>query len=94
VLNAGYATQIARDWNAKQSPDQVGYVTSFRVRKKYLDRFEVKIVGGSQHQEYWILAEELGEFNSNIVGKIEVIATYRSALVVAKAGKRGETEKM
>jgi hypothetical protein len=38
----------------------------------------VKIVGGSIHQEYWIPAAELGEFNENLVGTIEVIAEYRS----------------
>jgi hypothetical protein len=31
------------------------------------------------HQEYWIPAEELAEFNQNIVGSIEVIAEYRNA---------------
>ena len=29
------------------------------------------------HQEYWIPAEELDEFNQNIIGEIEVIAEYR-----------------
>lgn len=33
-----------------------------------------KTVGGSQHQEYWIPAEDLDNFNTNIVSKIEVIA--------------------
>lgn len=31
----------------------------------------------SEHEEYWIPAEELEEFNRNIVGEIEVIAEYR-----------------
>jgi hypothetical protein len=77
VLNEEYATQIARDWNAKYNETKVGYVTRFEVRKEYLDKYEVKVVGGSIHQEYWIPAEELKEFNRNIVGKIEVIAEYR-----------------
>ena len=77
VLNEEYATQIARDWNAKTN-DRVGYVTRFHVRTDYLSRFEVQTVGGSQHQEYWIPAEDLTEFNRNIVGKIEVIAEYRN----------------
>ena len=33
----------------------------------------MKTVGGSIHQEYWIPAEELKEFNNNIVGLIEVM---------------------
>jgi len=75
VLNEDYAIQIARDWNAKQ--DGVGYVTRFSVRDDYLQRYAVQTVGGSTHREYWIPAEELAEFNENIVGVIEVIAEYR-----------------
>ncbi|MCI0486860.1 MAG: hypothetical protein L0229_09695 [Blastocatellia bacterium] len=77
VLNEEYATQIARDWNAKHNTPKVGYVTRFRVRTEFLEKYEVHTVGGSIHQEYWIPAEELSEFNRNIVGKIEVIAEYR-----------------
>src|SRR5882724_7907486 len=68
VLNEEYAAQIARDWNAKRNVDKVGYVTRFCVRKEYLERHEVRTVGDSIHQEYWIPAEELPEFNQNIVG--------------------------
>jgi hypothetical protein len=48
------------------------------VRKAFLERFEVQTVGGSEHQEYWIPAEDLEELNRNIVGRIEVIAEYRA----------------
>ena len=78
VLNEEYATQIARDWNAKRNPSKVGYVIRFRVRKDYLHRYAVQTVGGSTHQEYWIPAEDLEELNRNIIGKIEVIAEYRA----------------
>ena len=77
VLNEEYAQQIARDWNAKRSAEGVGYVTRFRVRCEYLKNHEIKTVGGSVHQEYWIPAEELSEFNRNIVGRIEVLHEYR-----------------
>ena len=76
VLNEEYAAQIARDWNAKHNLSKAGYVTRFRVRNEYLRRYEVQTVGGSMHQEYWIPAEELEEFNRNLVGKIEVVAEY------------------
>jgi hypothetical protein len=78
VLNEEYATQIARDWNAKYNVDKVGYVTKFAVNKDFLDNYEVKIVGGRTHEEYWIPAENLEEFNKNIVGKIEVISEFRN----------------
>lgn len=77
VTNEEYATQIARDWNAKHNPDKLGYVTKFEVRKNFFDNYETKIVGGKQHEECWIPAEDLEEFNRNIVGKIEVISEFR-----------------
>jgi hypothetical protein len=78
VLNEDYATQIARDWNTKDAASGfVGYVTRFQVRTDYLSRHQVQTVGARVHQEYWIPAKELTEFNSNIVGEIEVIAEFR-----------------
>lgn len=78
VLNQEYATQIARDWNTKdEASGYVGYVTRFQVRSDYLAQYEIQVVGAAAvHQEYWIPAERLGEFNSNIVGKIEVIDRF------------------
>lgn len=37
----------------------------------------MRTVGGRVHQEYGIPAEELAEFNRNLVGPIEVIAEFR-----------------
>jgi hypothetical protein len=74
VLNEEYATRIARDWNVKASG--VGYVTRFRVRKSFLDRYEVQQVGGETILEYWIPAEHLDALNDNIVGLIEELARY------------------
>src|SRR5437879_13090181 len=63
VLNEEYAVQIARVWNTKdEASGHVGYVTRFRVRRAYLSRYLVHTVGGAQHQEYWIPAEELPAF--------------------------------
>jgi hypothetical protein len=76
VLNEEYAKQIARDWNTK-SGSRRGFVTRFQVRTKFLQRYDVQTVGGAVHQEYWIPAEDLPEFNRNIVGLIEVVAEYR-----------------
>lgn len=77
VTNEEYATQIARDWNAKHNPDKLGYVTKFEVSKIFLGNYERKIVGGETHEEYWIPAEDLEEFNRNIAGKIEIISTFK-----------------
>jgi hypothetical protein len=75
VLNEPYATEIARDWNTKFG-DKIGHVTRFAVTKVFLDRYQRQIVGGRQHEEYWIPAEDLDNMNANIVGKIEVIGTF------------------
>src|SRR5262245_14212713 len=78
VLNEEYATQIARDWNTKDAASgHAGYVTRFRVRADFLCQYAVHTVGSSVHQEYWIPADDLDEFNMNIDGKIEVIAEFR-----------------
>src|SRR5687767_15285176 len=58
VLNEEYATQSARDWNAKYNDDRAGYVTRFAVRTEFLGRYDVKIAGASMHREYWIPAED------------------------------------
>ena len=75
VLSEAYATQIARDWNVPESG--AGFVTRFQVNAEFLLRYEVHQVGAAIHQEYWIPAEDLTDFNRNIVGSIEVIAEFR-----------------
>lgn len=74
VLTLEYAEQIARDWNVKASG--YGAVTAFRVRTIFLDRYDVHQVGSQIHREYWIPAEDLDEFNDNIVGPIEVVVEF------------------
>lgn len=76
VMNEEYATQIARDWNVKASGS--GYVTKFSVDAGYLARFQVQQVGALIHQELWVPAEELEEFNHHIIGEIEVIAEFHA----------------
>jgi len=74
VTTEEYAVKIARDWNVRASGS--GYVTRFEVRKDHLDKYPVELAGGKAHAEYWIPAEELGEFNDAIVGRIEVVRTF------------------
>ena len=75
VLNFEYAEQIARDWNTK-SNSFAGFVTRFEVADAYAERFPVQVVGGQTHQELWVPAGELLEFNEQILGEIEVMAAY------------------
>ena len=89
VLFEEYARQIARDWNAKDG--KRGYVTRFAVETAHLAQFEIHQVGSSLHQEYWIPAEELEEFNRNIVGPIEVIAEYESSPTISEPSEASES---
>lgn len=79
VTNKEYALQIARDWNAKH--DGGGYVTRFEIDADFVQRYPIHTVGGSIHQELWVPADELAEFNRHIVGAIEVIASFPPACV-------------
>jgi len=76
VLTEEYAIKIARDWNVPASG--AGYVTRFQVRRAFLSRYKIENAGGERLQEYWIPAEDLPEFNQNIVGEIAVIRKFGS----------------
>jgi hypothetical protein len=78
VATESYAVQIARDWNTKDATSgHAGYVTRFSVKGSFLSKYQVQVVGGPEHREYWIPAEELEEFNDQIVGGIEVIHEFQ-----------------
>lgn len=74
VLNEEYAIRIARDWNVRDSGS--GFVTKFEVAEDYLKKFPIQQVGGKVHVELWVPAEELEEFNQQILGLIEVTKTF------------------
>ena len=74
VCSFEYAAEIASRWNVKDSGR--GYVTTFEVDKYYLDQYEVHQAGNKGHQEYWIPAESLNDFNSHIVGKIQALKSF------------------
>ncbi len=76
VLHEDYAREIARGWNVKYNRDHRGYVTRFEIDDEYFGRFEVRRVGKSYHEELWVLAEELEEFNRHILGRIQVIGAF------------------
>ncbi|WP_342728012.1 ADP-ribosylation/crystallin J1 [Bradyrhizobium sp. B097] len=74
VLTEEYAAKIARDWNVPASG--TGFVTRFRVKRSFIDRYDVQEAGGHAHLEYWIPADDLPAFNAAIVGPIEVIRSF------------------
>jgi hypothetical protein len=75
VLTQSYAEQIARDWNAKREP-YAGFVIEFEVDDEFVKRYEVHTVGNRTHQELWVPAKELEEFNRQIVGPMRVVAQF------------------
>ena len=75
VLNEDYAVQISRDWNVPYYG--VGYVVRFAVDADYLAQFAVQNVGDAQHNELWVPAEQLAEFNAHLIGPIEVTHTFK-----------------
>lgn len=74
VTNEEYAAQIARDWNVKESGS--GYVTKFDVAAEFASKYPVQTVGGRMHAELWVPAEDLAEFNRQIIGRIEVTRVF------------------
>jgi hypothetical protein len=75
VLNYPYAEKIARDWNTKREP-WAGYITVFEVDDQYVAKFERQVVGASWHEELWVPAEELDEFNRHISGQIRIVGAH------------------
>ncbi|MDE6730276.1 MAG: hypothetical protein K2J71_05825 [Oscillospiraceae bacterium] len=76
VLNQKYAEEIAKNWNVKSTSDHKGYVTQFEIDDSYYAKFQIQTVGRNYHQELWIPAEELENFNSHIIGTIKVIQEF------------------
>ena len=45
---------------------------SFALPAGYLERFDKKVVGGAEHEELWVPAEVLPDFNARLEGLISV----------------------
>jgi hypothetical protein len=77
LMNQTYAEQIALEWNTKDEfSGYAGYVTAFDLPETYLQQFPVQNVGGDIHNELWVPAEQLDEFNSRIVGEIRLVNSF------------------
>lgn len=77
VLNQEYAEQIAFEWNIHdEASGYCGIVTRFQISESLFQKYEPQNVGGTNHDELWVPAEELEAFNQNIEGKIEIVKTF------------------
>jgi hypothetical protein len=88
VTNEGYARQIARDWNTK-SETLAGFVTRFAVEDAYAARFPRRVVGAREHEELWVPAEDLADFNARLEGPIEVIGAFFGDGFAGEVPERG-----
>lgn len=78
VLNLEYACEIAQRWNTKDANSGYrGYVLQFEIDDAYIEKYQVQTVGSRIHQELWIPAEELSDFNMHIIGKIQIVKEYK-----------------
>ncbi len=76
VTNQEYASQITTEWNLPSYKN--GFVTEFELSNQYLSKFKVEKVGLDHHTELWVPAEELEEFNSEIINQIFVVEAYHA----------------
>ena len=77
VTNEEYALEITVKWNVPQYG--AGYVTRFEVERAFMEGYDVKTVGAAHHTEWWIPAQDLGELNDHIVGRIEVVSEHHES---------------
>ncbi len=77
VLNEEYATYIASQWNPRDPVSGFcGFVLRFEIDDEFAARYPVQVVGGRVHQELWVPAEELEEFNAHILAPMSVVAQF------------------
>lgn len=92
VLNQEYAEEIAGKWNTgDEFSGYCGLVTAFDVNADYLKQFSVENVGGHHHNELWVPAKKMEEFNLNINGKIRIINAFFGAKFNMLESKELET---
>ncbi len=77
VMNQQYAEQIAKQWNTEDEfSGYAGYVLAFDLPEEFVQKYPVQNVGGEMHNELWVPADELEEFNNNIVGLIRIVIVF------------------
>ena len=77
VMNKEYAQQIAKQWNTEDEfSGYAGHVLSFDLPGEFIQKYPVQNVGGDLHNELWIPANELEEFNNNIIGEIRIECSF------------------
>jgi hypothetical protein len=77
VLTLEYARRIAREWNTVDAQSgYAGFVTRFEIDGETAARYPVQVAGGRSHEELWVPAEDLPDFNAHLVGIISVVEAF------------------
>lgn len=88
----GYADRARLQY---EIPSTAGYVTSFAVDENYRSRLGRHTVGSAVHEECWIPAQELSQFNKAIVGLIAIGKAFLgdsfAGFIPGRAGLKGKT---
>jgi hypothetical protein len=74
VTNIEYARKITKEWNVPAYG--TGFILEFDMSEEFLKKYSIENVGGEEHNELWVPAEELDEFNKNIIGEIRLVEIY------------------
>jgi len=91
VLNEEYAAEIASQWNTQDEfGNYLGFVTKFQVTHEEFEKYEVKNVGGTIHDELWVPADALEDFNQAIKGTIEVVNVFIGSQFLKSSDSRVE----
>lgn len=73
MLQEAYAVQLAHSWDSSNAG--VAYVLRFAVDAEYAACFPVRSsIGGLEQQAFCVPAEEMPDFNQQLLGQIEIVA--------------------
>jgi hypothetical protein len=76
MLQETYAAQMAHNWDSAG----VAYVLRFAVDAEYAACFPVRSsIGGLEQQAFCVPAEELPDFNEQLLGQIEIVTMVEVA---------------
>lgn len=77
VLNEEYASEIASKWNTTDEfGNYLGFVTEFKIKKEEFNKYKIENVGGKIHNELWVPAEQLENFNNALIDKIKITNVF------------------
>lgn len=86
VLTVDHACKIARDWNTvDEQSGHAGFVTQFEIDDATAAAsYPVQVAGGRNHEELWVPAQDVAEFNQYIAGAVAIVEAFIRPQVVGR----------